>query len=337
MINWRSPITRLTGWYTLIIMLLSISFSIALYYVMAPQVSEGLRRQAVIFHERWPGGPGSFVMNEDLIRAQLIDIRTRIKTTLVLLNGVILIVAGSASYLLAKRTLKPIEENLESQRRFTADASHELRTPLTAMRTEIEVALRSKESNPAEYERIMHSSLEEIQRLENLSHGLLRLAQHEADQPIAKVPVSVSGIIDQAVKNLSVPAQAKHIQIDKADLNETVSGEPQSLAELFTILLDNAVKYSPDRTTVSLNARHSNRSVVVGITDQGVGIRSTDLPHIFERFYRADTSRFKLKADGYGLGLPIAKQIADQHNGLIEVKSNPGKGTTVNVTLPRAD
>lgn len=337
MIAWRSPIVRLTGWYTLIIMLLSISFSVALYYVMAPQVKEGLRRQAVIFNERWPGGPGSFVFNEDLIRAQLIDIRTRIKTTLILLNGAILVVAGSASYLLAKRTLKPIEENLAAQRQFTADASHELRTPLTAMRTEIEVALRSKESNPAEYERIMHSSLEEIQRLENLSHGLLRLAQHEAGQPIARVPVSVSVVIDQAVKNVSVPAQTKGIQIEKTDLNETVLGEPHSLTELFTILLDNAVKYSPENTQISLTGRRSYRNVVIEIVDQGVGIRAADLPHIFERFYRADTSRSKLKADGYGLGLPIAKQIADQHNGLIEVTSRPGQGTTVSVTLPRAD
>ncbi|MFH1171285.1 MAG: HAMP domain-containing sensor histidine kinase [bacterium] len=335
----RSPIIKLTLWYLLIIMCISFFFSIVLYETSTNQVRQGLRRQAVLFRDRRFPFPLPYdPVNEELLAAQLQEIQERMRTILAIINGTILALAGSVSYLLAKRTLRPIEESLDAQRRFTADASHELRTPLTAMRTEIEVALRATESHPEEYQRVMKSALEEIQRLERLSHALLRLAQYEEQRkPLPVGLVVASAIIEDACRRISPHATAKHIAIQQKGADGNVLGEKESLAELLVILLDNAVKYSPEKTTIEISSSPSDaHRVALTIRDQGIGMKESDLEHIFDRFYRADSSRSKEHVDGHGLGLSIAKQIVEQHHGTIDVQSILGKGTTVTIILPRA-
>ncbi|MFH0804701.1 MAG: HAMP domain-containing sensor histidine kinase, partial [Patescibacteria group bacterium] len=330
-------LTKLTAWYILIIMCISLAFSLALYQLITNQTYASLSQQAQIFRERRFGPFVNFdPMDEELLRAQVGEIQNRVRGTLTLVNIGVLIVGGTASYLLARRTLRPIAESLVAQRRFTADSSHELRTPLTAMRTEIEVALRDAKASREDYARIMRSNLEEVQRLERLSTGLLQLARYEEQgAPPPSTPTPLKSVADEALKKVEALAQQKRIPISHEQVTGTVLGDHARLVELLVILLDNAIKYSTGNAAVVLASHESGRHVTLTVRDNGIGIKGSDLLHVFDRFYRANSSRSKHKVDGYGLGLPIAKQIVEQHHGSISIDSEPGEGTTVTVTLPR--
>lgn len=334
----RSPILRLTLWYVLIVMLISAGFSMFIYRQTTSQLQAD-------FIPRGPIG-GNFDdpftqpirdRVQQLFQQRYETATSHLRDQLILTNLMVLLAASLASYFLAKRTLRPIEESLEEQRRFTADASHELRTPLTAMRSEIEVALRNANTKPEEHVEILRSNLEEIHRLEQLSRGLLRLARSESGSSTnASETVPVSGIVDDAVRQVTPQATKKGITIDRVNIEGSWSGDKHSFVELLVILLDNAVKYSDDQTKVRIAGEATNRSVTLRVQDHGIGMKASDIPHIFDRFYRADSSRTKNTVDGYGLGLPIAKQIVERFDGKISVTSTIGEGTTFTVTLPRA-
>lgn len=333
-----SPTLRLTSWYVLLIMSVSVFFSVALYEIGMREVDTGLRRQATIFHDRitFLGPPQFDPTNDDFLLAQSNEVEHRLRVTLFLINTVIFFAGGGLSYLFAKRTLRPIEENLELQRRFTADASHELRTPLTAMRTELEVTLRSAQTAPEEYRKVIGSTLEEVQRLQDLSSRLLRLAQHDGPIQVDLATVSMAGVWQDAVRLVRAEAEKKHIQLIVPPQEAAVRAEHDGLVELLVIVLDNAIKYSPEHTTITLGLGAANGKAHLTIQDQGVGIAAPDLPHVFERFFRADASRTSQHAAGYGLGLPIAQQIVQRYKGTISLTSAVGRGTTVHITLPLA-
>jgi two-component system sensor histidine kinase CiaH len=326
---------RMAGWYTLIIMVVSVAFTFALYHFTAGQVEAGFKRQVEMYRDRSREPlPGFFQAYEDLMRNEIDEIVGRIRWTLIIVNGAVLILAGAASYVIARRTLGPIENNLKIQKQFSADASHELRTPLTAMRTEIEVALRSVGSDPKEYEQVLNSNLEEIQRLENISRGLLKLARHENNQSVQLDTVKLDQVLTDATKRLKPAAKQKIVSINYKPTNFVIRGDQDNLIELFVILLDNAIKYTHPKTGIEIKTQLENKWVVVSVIDQGIGIAPEHLPRIFDRFYRADNSRTKNNVDGYGLGLPIARQIVERHHGSIEVRSEVDRGTTVTVKLP---
>ncbi len=268
--------------------------------------------------------------------------RQRILITLVLINLGILVIAGAAGYFLAGMTLRPIKAMVDEQNRFITDASHELRTPLTALKSETEVYLRSKQQSIAESNKLLISNLEEVNNLQALSDNLIQLAQYQKPNgKIALSPVSLEEIIQVTEKKLHSAIKQKAITIETKIANYFVKGDKESLTQLFGILLDNAIKYSPEKSVINIKTEKTDHSVLVHVTDQGIGIEKKDIPHIFNRFYRADSSRTKQNAPGYGLGLSIAKKIADSHRGTISVKSEPGKslpagrqGTTFTVQLP---
>ena len=138
----------------------------------------------------------------------------------------------------------------------------------------------------------------------------------------------------EAVRQVEASAAAKHVTLVCRAGKQRVLGDPGSLMELAVILLENAVKYSPAGSTVELTSRSSGRNGYLSIIDQGKGIAVTDLPHIFERFYRADNSRSQSGTQGYGLGLSIAHKIVDMHKGAIHAKSQLGHGSTFTIRLP---
>jgi len=330
----QSATFRLTLWYLAIIMAISVLFSVIIYGTSEQELRQSYHRESSIYQL----APG-FRLNlnnslgnatpEDLFN----DAKTRLKLNLVIINTGILILAGGASFVLARRTLSPIEAALEAQGRFAADASHELRTPLTAMKSEIEVALRGKELSGDEARHLLGSNLEEIAKLEALSTGLLRLAQQDG-QAIAKFPVDLAEISAAGVKRLSGAAKKQGVQIDNRISKITVGGDSESIVELLVILLDNAIKYSPAKSTITLGATTHGHWAHITVRDEGQGIKVLDIPRIFDRFYRADSSRSKHQITGYGLGLSIAKKITDLHGGTIEVASRPGKGSVFTVRLP---
>jgi signal transduction histidine kinase len=248
-----------------------------------------------------------------------------------------LILGGSAfaGYMLAGRTLNPIADMVDEQNRFITDASHELRTPLTSLKAEIEVNLRDPNLSLDQTKSILKSNLEEVNSLQVLSDGLIRLTQYQQGQnELSFTTVQLSIVIKEAIRKVTNAAKTKHITITNDIRSVNLEGNQTSLTELFVIFLDNAIKYSPKQKTIHLTGKKNNGHIIIEITDQGIGIDEKDIPHLFDRFYRADKSRTKNAAPGYGLGLAIAKQIVDQHNGTIRVTSQLKKGTTFTIELP---
>lgn len=327
---------RLTLWYLAIIIALSFLFSVVLYQVSTREFQRELTRLSSMQNSSL-FVPRGFAQFHTQRLEQIGESKRRIQMNLIYFNVVILAAGGAASYFLAKRTLQPIEQALESQNRFTADASHELRTPLTAMKTELEVALRDKKLTLEESKGLHRSNLEEVGKLEKLTNSLLTLAQSHRSATAQVFETSdIQDLIRDAVRKIEPIAQAKKIVIETDLQKAMVEGDKRRLTELITILVDNAVKFSPEERVVTVtNTVESNpKELVITIEDQGIGIHSVDLPHIFDRFYRADQSRSKQNTDGYGLGLSIAKKIVDMHKGKIAVASTHGKGTKFTIVLP---
>lgn len=330
----QSARLRLTAWYLVIIMLISMFFSTIIYF----EFNQEIERFAAMQRARREHIEEAFNMNLPQPEAEvkvLTEARNRLIFILFLVNAGILVVSGGAGYFLAGRTLRPIKEMLDDQKRFITDASHELRTPLTALRSEIEVHLRDTHATQAQTTTLLKSNLEEVIHLQNLSDNLIRLTNGTHQRYREYTDVSLRDSIMSSVKKVSPLAKRKHITISHDIPNVTLQGNAQHIGELFVILLDNAIKYSPKDLNVDVRAQVQSRSIKVTVSDQGQGISPEDLPHIFERFYRADSSRKRETIEGYGLGLSIAQKIATEHNGSIRVKSKLNKGTTFIVQLPR--
>jgi len=338
---------KLTLWYLAIIMMVSGFFSVIVYRGFTKELGRGFRIQAGV-----PGGRifiqnrGGFsrilpfvIYPEEIPPDEVAEIinlaKRRFALQLFIINGVILVLAGSAGYFLAGKTLQPIEEMVEEQKRFVADASHELRTPLTSMKTEAEVALRDKKLNLKEAKELLKSNLTEVDKMKNFSDYLLTLSRYEGGaHDLAMEDVDLVEVARQAIKRNASLAREKKIKIESR-LNEVVvKGNPQSLVELISILVNNAVKYSPEGRQIRVSVRGNKKQASIEVADEGIGIDKKDIPHLFDRFFRADTSRSKARADGYGLGLSIAKSIAELHKGSIGVSSKVGKGSTFTVKLP---
>lgn len=325
----RSATLKLTAWYLLIIMLISITFSVVIYNVSSTELNRPLTG-VINGQQRMTFNLDEFEANR---RVLVSESRERLVLNLVIVNLVTLALGGGASYLLARRTLRPIQEAMDTQGRFTSDASHELRTPLAAMQSEIEVALRDKDVTKSQMKTLLKSNLEEVHKLRGLSDRLLQLT---SEKHISLEPTSLEEVAIAATNQMITAAQAKQISIDNTVSDITVQGNADYLADLLDILLDNAIKYSPPETTVTLSTEQHGRHVYLSVADHGVGIKETDQQHIFDRFYRADTSRSKTAAPGYGLGLPIAQRIAELHGGSIDVESTRGKGSEFTVKIPVA-
>src|SRR5258708_119483 len=340
---------KLTAWYLLIILLVSGLFSIVIYaginneynHIEQVQKQRQEREQRVRpFFDQYrqqlqeQGLPVPPMPSEVDLEA-ITEARVRLQAILLLVNLIILAGAGFAGYFLAGRTLKPIKTMVDDQNRFITDASHELRTPLTSLKSEIEVYLRDNKLTLKDAKKLLKSNLEEVNKLQYLSDNLIKLTQHQnLNNHSAFTNVSLVQVIDQAIKKVATLAKHKNITIINKGKDFKLEAEKQALTELFVILFDNAIKYSPPKTTITLSSKKTDHSIVVEVKDQGVGIDKKDLPHLFDRFYRADKSRSG--SSGYGLGLSIAKQIVKMHQGTIKVESQVGKGTTFIITLPSA-
>lgn len=324
---------KVASTYLAIIMLMSIVFSFAIYRISDRELFQQRRIQI-------PIGIRPFISTDefDLLREhQLTESRENLKQKLLFINLSALFFGSILSYILALRSLKPIEDALERQDRFTSDASHEIRTPLTVMRSEIEVTLRDKSLSLHTAKETLVSNLEEITRLEALTEGLLQLAKQENSE-LQKKKINLNKLINQAISRVTNLANEKSIKISvDQSKNITVYAEPTSLVQAILILLDNSIKYSPYNSIILITAKNGRTFSEINISDSGPGIHEKDLPHIFDRFYRSDKSRTKESSqNGYGLGLAIAKQIIDSHNGEISIKNQDKKsGTLATISLPK--
>jgi signal transduction histidine kinase len=228
--------------------------------------------------------------------------------------------------------LASLEEAYRSQQRFVADAAHELRAPLTTILGNVEL-LRKKPAMPeaerAEATRFVDG---EAKRLARIVDELLTLARADAGQTLELRPVELDRVLLEAIAQIG-PSTAGH-EVELREVEPAlVRGDPDRLKELILNLLDNCLKYTPAGSAIAVCLRADESESILTVEDAGPGIAEEDLPHVFERFYRADKARGR-DPGGTGLGLAIANWIVAQHEGEIGIESAPGRGTKVTVTIP---
>jgi two-component system phosphate regulon sensor histidine kinase PhoR len=224
----------------------------------------------------------------------------------------------------------------DMRREFVANVSHELRTPLSIFRGYLETLLDDPHQPPGELLRILEIMERHSDRLNSLVEDLLSLARLES--PGAELDLSevdLAELLHSIMRDWEKRFAAKQL---KSHLNfpgnlPLLQADENRLQEVIYNLLDNAVKYSQPGGTIFLRGEIEGERVRISVADEGVGIPESDLPRIFERFYRADKARSR-ELGGTGLGLSIVKHIVQLHGGTVEAKSEPGKGTTISVLLP---
>ena len=254
-------------------------------------------------------------------------------TQFVVAAGLALAVMTVGGILLARKSARPVEAAVEHMRRFMADAGHELRTPVAVLRTEAEVAV-ARRRDPAQDSQSFRQITAEATHLASVVDDLFTLARAESAQlPVDRVPVFLDDIVSDAVASAGSGARQKGVVLSLDDYDEApMSGSATLLRRLVVILLDNAVKYTPAGGRVTVSVRAQRSKVLVEVADTGVGIAPSSIPHVFDRFYRSDEGGSA--AGGAGLGLSIARWIAEAHGGSVTVVSELGVGTKFRLELP---
>jgi heavy metal sensor kinase len=231
--------------------------------------------------------------------------------------------------------LDRIEASVKRITQFTADASHDLRTPLALIRTNAELALRRPRSD-GEYREALARILSTSEETTELIEQLLLLARADASVAQLKLePTALSPLLQAVAQKASVLAAGRGLAFSHSALPSThaLFANSPALERLLLTVLDNAIKYTPPGGRVSLGVSVENSEAIIEIADTGIGISEKDLPHVFERFYRADQARSR-ETRGSGLGLSIARWIAELHRGSIALQSQAGHGTQVTIRLP---
>jgi two-component system, OmpR family, sensor kinase len=250
------------------------------------------------------------------------------------------VLVAVGGWMLARKSIAPVERNVEHMRRFMADAAHELRTPVTAVRSRAEVTLQRTRS-PQEYIASLRAIERETERLGGIVEDLLMLARADAgERPIQRERVFLDDLTLDAAESARTIADRKGVRLEVDDFEEApVNGDPTLLRQLVLILLDNAIKFTEAGGIVRIGVRVIGAIAALNVSDSGAGIAGEHIPHVFERFYRGDPARQRASAndigsEGVGLGLSIAQWIVDQHGGTIQIDSTRGHGTTVVVQFP---
>lgn len=238
------------------------------------------------------------------------------------------------SYLIAKITLTPARNALQSQKRFISDIAHELRTPLSVIKTNSEVALMSDSIEPS-VRRTLKSIIEELDRTSEIINNLLSFSNLVRPERVNFSQVDLGPLVDSSISKLKALAESKQLDISVQKITpHNVWGNATALEQIIVNLLKNAINYTPSGGHVSIRIEPDYRgSVILTVQDSGVGISRQDLIHIFEPFYRAERSRNR-QSGSSGLGLTIVSELIKLHSGRITIKSFPNRGTTATVFLP---
>jgi len=242
-----------------------------------------------------------------------------------------LILVFTLIVLFSNRIVEPISESYEKQKRFITDAGHELKTPLTVISSDLDVLEMELEKNEW-----LEDIKKQVKRLTELTNDLIFLARmEESDNQLQMVEFPFSDIVSETAESFHVLAQAQNKEfICNIQPMLSLNGNEKSIRQLVGILLDNALKYSPENGKISLNVHKQNGAVLLSVynTTENV-IPGESLPKLFERFYRIDPSR-NSQTGGYGIGLSIAKAIVSAHNGKIQGTSEDGRSLQITVTFP---
>jgi signal transduction histidine kinase len=247
-------------------------------------------------------------------------------------DGFLLLGIGFASYFLAGKTLKPIKEALDAQKKFSADASHDLRTPLAMIITESEVTLQSKKSTEGEFKKTVESNLEEAKKMSKLVNELLLISRGDNQATrYSFTEIDLHNFIERMISKVKYQAENKGLKIKLCEYKKVlIPVDKDNFERAISNIIQNAIKYT-NQGTITIDAREENKKVTITISDTGVGIDQKDLPYIFDRFYKAEHSRNDNSSSG--LGLSIAKLIIEEHKGSIGIESEVNRGTVAIITM----
>jgi len=252
-----------------------------------------------------------------------------------------LVLLAAGAWVLVRQSTLPIERTFAYMRRFMADAAHELRTPMTVLRSRAEIALLHQRDADA-YASALRAIDAESRRMSRIIDDLVTLARADAgERPIERRPLYLDDVVGDAVGAAQAVAARRGVTLEVAAFEEAaVDGDETLLRQLVMILLDNAIKFTRRGGQVRVAVRRAGDRCTLCVDDTGVGIASDQLPHVFERFYRGDPARTRdhepddAATSGAGLGLAIARWIADAHGASIRIRSTLGEGTSVCVDVP---
>jgi signal transduction histidine kinase len=291
-------------------------------------------RELRLYAERFTGTTGTpYIAAVVADRMELEDEYAALIEAFAAATLVALLLVAGGGYLLVRKSTAPVERSMEHMRRFMADAAHELRTPIAILRTQAAVAL-GQSREPARDAQAFQAMERETARLGGIVGDLLTLARADAgDRPMAREPLYLDDTAAEAVEAVRALAEHKRIRVEVGTFDETqIRGDGALVRQLLLIVLDNAIKYTPEGGHVRLDVTAHDGTAAVVVTDTGSGIAPEQLPLVFERFYRGEPARREV--EGAGLGLAIARWIADAHGARIGIASQPGSGSRVTVSFP---
>ncbi len=317
--NFKAAVIRLTIYYTVGVFIILTLFSGLVYGLFVQSINEDMREDDVrtekeeVFHSE--------------IKENLFDI-------LLLSDTLLIFIIIFISYFFSKETLEPLEIAYQKQKRFVADAAHELRTPLAVMKAGSEV-ISQKERTVSEYQGFVSETSEEVERLIKLSNDLLLLARNENDTKVSATSISLSDILKKQCEHIVPYAKIKQVEVhSEITKGIHIHGKEDEVIRLVLNLLKNAVDYNKVGGAINVSLSKRSNSALLSVRDTGVGIAAENIPLIFERFYKADSSRTQPSTSGSGLGLAIVKDIVISHGGTINVSSEVGQGSVFEVEIP---
>ncbi|MBB6670222.1 sensor histidine kinase [Cohnella nanjingensis] len=268
-----------------------------------------------------------------------VKLLSNMKWVLGLIAGLLLLVSIGMGYWFSKRAMVPIQRAYARQQDFVSDASHELRTPLSIMQASVEVLEEEQNALPAFHQKVLKDMKEELGRLTRMIEGLLTLARSDSGRlEIARDYFDLGALLQSSSKAFQILGTQRNIQISCSTAHSGGSGfmfygDEERMKQLLYILLDNAIKYNQPGGEIQVRLWRKDHHAVIQVSDTGIGIPQENVPYIFDRFYRIDKGRSRLRG-GVGLGLSIAAWIVEAHQGQIKVTSKLGEGTTVQIMLP---
>jgi len=297
-------------------------------------LDDGRRARLLTYRLTRSDGPAALQLVRELSDQD--QVLNQLFVGLITLGTFSMALVGATSWWLAGRALRPAQEAWERQQRFIASASHELRAPLTLIRASAEVALRDLPPDESDQRALLHDVLAESDHMRRLVDDLLTLTRLDSGQlTLTKETIDLTALLASIQRQAARLGEQRGVAVELADVGGLVQADTERLQQVVLIALDNALRYTPAGGRITLAATPTERTVQIRVADTGCGIAPEHLPHIFERFYRADPARGRENGNA-GLGLSIAKGLVEAMGGRIAVESTVGVGTTVVISLPRA-
>ncbi|MAT41861.1 MAG: histidine kinase [Anaerolineaceae bacterium] len=301
------------------------------YDIRTASLNDGSKVRILTYSTPSSSGYGLIQLGKPI--SDQVRVLNQLMSGLLVIGFISVIILGFGSWWMAGNSLKTTQRALDMQQTFVANASHELRTPLTLVRASAEVATRHIDPTSHQNE-LMGDIINEVDHMTKLVEDLLLLSRLDAKElKLNKESIELSPFIEDILRSFSHVTESHQVKLIVGSLDGKVIADRTRLRQIILIILDNALRHTPEGNQIFIQSKIEGRMVHIDIQDTGVGIDPQHLNRVFDRFYQVDPSRGG-ENKGSGLGLSIAKSLTEAHNGQIEMKSSPGKGTTVRIILP---